>query len=248
MKIIKISECGSILVHLALDSKNFDYFHCSSPTMMISVDITNLNNKLQLITGEDPIVIYMSKDNRSVLYIKSSTEGNGAGGEESSIELALMEEEYVEMKIPKTEFISMITIKSNDFHNMCKKIQNNTHVVEIIMVGDRITFRGNDEGGKLQKTFIDNSCKNNDDDDEDNANQDGKLQKKKDKIVKVDNEIVQGKFNLKSITGFSKCNKLSETITIYMKNNYPLLLCIEVSALGKLYVFLTPVEDDQKDN
>jgi len=58
------------------------------------------------------------------------------------------------------------------------------------------------------------------------------------------NVVVQGKYELKNLLNFSKCNKLCSTIDIYLKNQFPLVLVIAIATLGKMYVFLTPIEEE----
>ena len=222
IRIVRLSESKNILIHLRLDYQNFNFFYCEDPIIRVNVDINNLNNKLKLVSNSVPIMIYMNRDNRSVLYIKSCSDEDTCDGE-SAIEIYLMDEEYIDVRIPKTKFQNVISIDSTKFHSICKQIYNNSQVVEIIIVGNKIKFRGEDDGGKMEISFLDPTLNNN---------------------SKEDMEIVQGKFELKNIIGFSKSNKLCGNIKIYMKNSFPLLLGIEVQTLGKMYVFLTPIDEE----
>ena len=63
--------------------------------------------------------------------------------------------------------------------------------------------------------------------------------KKKDKP----DHVVQGVYELRNLMNFSKCNKLCNTIELYLKNDFPLVLVISVATLGKMYVFLSPIEN-----
>lgn len=222
IRILRLTEDKSILIKLKLDASNFEYFRCDEPKITIGVDMHNLHALLKMINDDDPIILYMNKDNRSVLYIRSLNENNESS-EETDIEVFLMEIPNPEMPIPPTEFQNKITIASDKFHNICKHLNNNSTHVEIRSVNNEILFRGQNDGGKVTKSYKDINENN----------------KKKDKS----NQVIQGLYELRNLMSFSKCNKLCNTIDIYLRNDFPLVLVIAVATLGKMYVFLSPIEN-----
>ena len=221
IRIIRLTEDKSILVKVILDAANFEYFRCDEPKIIIGVDMHNFNNLLKPIKDDDPITLYMNKDNRSFLFIKSSRESDSSS-DEIEIKLNLLELPNPEIPLPPTEFQNKITIASDKFHTTCKQLNNNSTHVELTAVNNQISLKGQNEGGSITITFKDINCN-----------------KKKNHT----NQIVQGVYELKNLMGFSKCTKLCNTIDVYLKNNFPLVLVIAVATLGKMYVFLTPMED-----
>ncbi len=222
IRILRLTEDKSILVKVNLDSINFEHFRCDEPKITIGVDMHNLHSQLKMINDDDPIIMYMNRDNRSTLYIRSLNEGNESS-EETDIEVFLMEIGNSELPIPKTKFQNRITMASDKFHNICKKLNNNSVSVEITSVGNEIKFRGQNESGKVTMSYKDTNYNSNKKSDSD--------------------QIVQGMYELRNLMGFSKCNKLCPTIDIYLKNDFPLVLVIGVQTLGKMYVFLSPIEN-----
>jgi len=203
-----------------LDAHNFDYFRCDEPKITIGVDMHNLHVHLKMVNDDDPILLYMNRNNRSILYISSLNE-NKKSSEETDIEVYLMDIGNPEMPIPRTEFQNRIQMASDKFHNICKHLNNNSTFVEITSVGNEISFRGQNEGGKITMSYKDtNHSKKND---------------------KAD-QVVQGIYELRNLMCFSKCNKLCSIIDIYLKNDFPVVLVISVSTLGKMYVFISPIE------
>ena len=221
IRILRLTEDKSILIKLNLNADKFDSFKCLEPKLSIGVDMHNLHGLLKMISDDDPIVFYMNRDNRSTLFIQSLNENN-EGCEETKIEMFLMEIENTEMPIPKTKFQNKITMASDKFHAICKHLNNNSVHVEIQSINDEISFRGQNDGGKATKSYKD-------------VNYTG---------VKKPDQVVQGVYELRNLMSFSKCNKLCNTIEIYLKNEFPLVLVISVANLGKMYVFLTPIEND----
>jgi proliferating cell nuclear antigen len=62
----------------------------------------------------------------------------------------------------------------------------------------------------------------------------------------LDNNIIQGYYNLKHLVLFTKCSNLCNSIEIYMKNNFPIVIKFAVGSIGNLTLALAPkVEIDQ---
>lgn len=221
IRILRLTEDKSILIKLTLDASNFEYFRCDEPKITIGVDMHNLHALLKMVSDDDPIVMYMNRDNTSALYIRSLNENNESS-EETDIEIYLMEIGNPEMPIPQTEFQNKIAIATDKFHTICKHMNNNSTFVEITSIGNEISFRGQNEGGKITMSYKDIN-----------------YNKKKDST----DHVVQGLYELRNLMGFSKCNKLCNVIELYLKNDFPLVLVIHVATLGKMFVFLSPIED-----
>lgn len=223
IRILRLTEDKNILIKLNLDADNFEEFECLEPKIIIGVDMHNLHAMLKLVNDDDPITLYMNKDNRSALYIQGSNASNDCS-EETDIEIYLMDIGNPEMPIPQTEFQNKITMASDKFHTICKHLNNNSTFVEITSINNEISFRGQNEGGKVTMSYKDIHITG----------------KRKDKPE----QVVQGVYELRNLMNFSKCNKLCNTIDIYLKNDFPLVLVISVATLGKMYIFLSPIEND----
>ena len=116
-----------------------------------------------------------------------------------------------EINIPRIQFQNKISIECFELNSICKKMYN-----ELLEYAD-ITINNN------EITLNDIVLGNNN-----NGNPINK------------NNFNQGKFELQDLILFSKCDRLCRVINMYFKENYPLLLEINVNNLGKLYVFIQP--------
>jgi len=221
IRILRLTQDKSVLIKLILDAVNFEYFKCTEPKITIGIDMSQLHAMLKSINDNDPITLYMNRDNRSTLYIHSTSENN-EHTEETDLEVCLMDIGNQEMPLPRAEFQNKITMAADKFHTICKHLNNNSVHVEITSINNEISFKGKNEGGKISRTYKDANSK------------------KKDK----QNHVVQGNYELRNLMYFSKCNKLCQTIDIYLKNDFPLVLVISVATLGKMYIFLTPTDQD----
>jgi hypothetical protein len=53
-------------------------------------------------------------------------------------------------------------------------------------------------------------------------------------------EIVQGLFELRFLIIFTKCTNLCSTVTLYLKNDYPLIVKYSIAMLGEIKLVLSP--------
>jgi hypothetical protein len=59
-------------------------------------------------------------------------------------------------------------------------------------------------------------------------------------------EIVQGLFELRFLIIFTKCTNLCNSVTLYLKNDYPLIVKYGIAALGEIKLVLSPSKSDDK--
>jgi len=60
-----------------------------------------------------------------------------------------------------------------------------------------------------------------------------------------EDNIIQGYYNLKHLVLFAKCTNLCNSIEMYMKNNFPIVIKLTVCSLGSLKLALsTKIELD----
>ena len=60
-------------------------------------------------------------------------------------------------------------------------------------------------------------------------------------FIKVnDTEIVQGVFALKHLVLFTKCTNLCNSIEMYLKNDYPIIIKYSIASLGSIKLCLAP--------
>jgi hypothetical protein len=118
-------------------------------------------------------------------------------------------------------------MSSARFQKICREISQFSEKIEITCVGNQLIFKGCNESSS-QEIRIKPSP--NGMSFETNENPD---------------EIVQGVFKLKHLVQFSKCANLSNTIKLFIRNDYPLVLQSDIAGLGLIRICLAPnAEDD----
>lgn len=220
IKICTMDSTHVILIHLKLDAKKFEYFYCESKKL-IGINILNLNKIIKTINNNDMLTLYMLKDDCNHLCIKiENTEKNT----KRITKLNLLDLENNNFEIPPAVFNSVITLPSNDFQKICRDINNLSEFVEIKNINNQLIISCNGDFCS-QETIISDS-------DQKMTTDEASTQ-----------EIFQGVFNIKYLVMFTKCTNLSNTVELYLKNDYPLIIQYTVGSLGSVKLCLAPQQN-----
>lgn len=264
IRIIKLSTDGIVLIKLQLYADKFDYFWCEPAKIVAGVELSCVVNFLKPIKDNCQLIIYMQKNSNNLFFKSIRDVDNNL--EEVTIEIGLIDSENKE-DIPKPEeFQTKIVMVPEKLYAICKNFDNNATKIEIIFLGGEIMFVGKNDNGKITMRFQDkdkdkaciiennvNGLKGLSNDDpsydeySDEEAEKSTSKKKQSKTITStntnNNVIIQGVYDLKYLTEFSKCNRLCQKIEMYLKNDFPLIIAIPVATLGKMYAFLAPIKD-----
>jgi DNA polymerase III sliding clamp (beta) subunit (PCNA family) len=207
-----LSNNKSKLIELNLNAKNFEYFTCDEPKISIGVDIYQLHYLLNLFGDDESIILYMKK-NKHTLCIK-----NINGNKKIKTDLLNLEDLNGEMQIPMPQ--NKITMKSSEFHTVCG-IFRRVHIdyINISLINNKILFESINDCGKVKISYDSiNPTKNN------------------------YSGTICNMYETQELINISNCDKLCDTIDIYMQKDFPLVLDMTLPMLGKMYIFITPCE------
>ena len=219
IKICTMDSTHTILIHLRLDSENFEEYHCLSKTF-IGINMLNLNKIIKTINNNDTISFFMQKDNCNVLGIKIDNSEKHAS---RVTYMNLLDLENNNIEIPSATFNSVITLPSGDFQKICRDINGFADFLEIKNINSQLILSCT--GDFIQSHEITIS-----DGDQITVSHSEMNEK----------EIFQGIFNLKYLVLFTKCTNLSNTVELYLKNDYPLIVRYSVGSLGEIKLCLAP--------
>lgn len=255
MTIVKLSEDKTVLIKTNLVSNQFDSFVCLEPVILIGVNMNILYQSINKLN--DKITFYLDKDDRTVLFVQDT---------HLSIPVPLIDLCEVTMPIPITMFDSKISISSRKFskiHNkfttdiqaVCNKMSlitgemnylcnsyadnlemrainmklisvvtkfqtlanNYNHGIKISSVGNELNFTGPTHSIKL-------------------SSDSNKLE------IRSPSDTREPQYDIKNLLNVCLCDTLCNTFELFMKQDFPLVIVISVATLGKLYVFIAPIE------
>ena len=190
IKIMAMDSSHTVLVHLKLNSDNFEEFKCNTK-LILGINMINLFKLIKTMSNNDTLTLYVEEDNQSVLGIKIE---NSEKNTITRYKLNLMDLHEDNIQIPPTIFESVITLPSSDFQKICRDMHNLADDIEIKSVGSQLIF----------------NCKG------DFASQETCIGEANSGMTFIQNqhpdEIVQGLFALKHLVLFSKCTNLCNSI------------------------------------
>lgn len=212
LKVIAMDPSHSVLVHLKLESDKFEVFHCPEATTL-GINTLNFFKLVKALQNNDTLTLYVEKDNINQLCIKMD---NGEANRTTTYRMNLMDLNQENFQIPAVEFDAVITLPSSDFQKICRDMYNLGDNMEIRSYGEQISF----------------SCSG------DIASQTTTIGQSDIGGLSVINEntsnIVQGIYALKYLVLFTKCTNLCNTIELFLKNDYPLIIRYNVANLGSI--------------
>lgn len=223
IKVMAMDSSHTVLVHLKLQSCNFEYYKLNRDKVTIGVNMINLFKLIKTMGNNDTLSLFIEEDNESVLGIRLE---NNDKNTRTKYELNLMDLHEENIHCPPAEFESVITLPSVDFQKICRDMHNLADNIEIQSLGNQLIFRCNGDFAS-QETVI------------------GEMGTGGMTFLKNDSpdEIVQGIFALKHLVLFSKCTNLCANIELYLKNDYPLIIKYSVASLGEIKLCLAPKVD-----
>lgn len=221
MKIIAMDVTHTVLVYLKLDAKNFEHFTCKKKSIL-GINMTNLFKLIKAMGNNDTLTMFLSKNDQNRLGIKiENSEKNSV----TKFKLNLLDLNDETIQIPPASFDSVITMPSGDFQKLCRDMHGLADILEIKSVDNLLIF----------------SCRG------DFCTQETKLGQTTNGMTFVKNNnpnlIVQGYFALKHLVLFTKCTNLCNSIELYLKNNYPLIINYSVASLGNIKLCLAPQQN-----
>jgi proliferating cell nuclear antigen len=217
MKIITMDPTQTILVHLKLEKENFEYYHCKHK-IFIGINMLNFFRLIKTLTNNDTLTLFIEEDNTNLLGIRIE---NGEKNSLTNYYLNLIEVDETTYQIPPAQFESIITMPSSEFNKICRDMMNISEIIEIKSVGSQLIFSCKGEFAQ-QETII------------------GETNNGLNFVKSNQDNIIQGYYNLKHLVLFTKCTNLCNSIEMYMKNNFPIVIKFTVGSLGNLKLCLAP--------
>jgi proliferating cell nuclear antigen len=210
IRVFHLTE-NNVLLNLNLNAQNFEHFKCIKPKITININMRSLYSAIKNINNDNFISMRI-EDSCDILCIRETNE-NKCFIQEKNICVSLIKNFEFIRYIPLIRFYDKITMASDKLKYICDHLNNDSTFVEITLRNNEILFRGQNEGRMITTSY-------------------------KDINKNEPNRIIQNVYESKNLMSFIKCTKLCNNIDFYMKNEFPLVLVINVGTLGNLYVFI----------
>ena len=217
LKVMAVNKTQTILIHLKLDADRFDYYYCARKKLVLGINMANFYRLIKTMSNFDTLTLAVDDDDINKLIIKLE---NGDKNCVSTYKLNLMDLDIEDIEVEPAKFPYSINMLSGDFHKICKDMHNIAEKIEIKCTSKKIYFTCKGEMASLETELGETA-----------------------NGLSIDvykDEIVQGLFELKNLVLFTKCTNLCHTVTLFIKNDYPLIIKYSVAALGEIKLCLSP--------
>ena len=218
IKIVTMDNAHVILVHLKLHAEKFEYYECKKP-ISIGINMLNFYKIIKTINNNDVLSLFVYEDDLNHLGVKLE---NVEKNTRTTYKINLLDLNNEKFEIPEVTFNSVVTLPASDFQKITRDMNNLAEFVEIKNVNNEIIL-----------TCTGDFC-----------TQETVLSDKENDSIQITSEnkddIIQGNFSLKYLVLFTKCTNLSNTVELYLKNDYPLIIKYTVASLGNIKLCLSP--------
>lgn len=222
IRILSMDPMHTTLVDMNLSKDTFEVFHCLQK-QTIGINMVNFFKLIKTVSNNDILTLFIEKNDMNHLGIHIENEQKKS---KTTFKLNLLDLSSNVSSVP-VQFKPSITMKSTDFQKICRDMYTISDEIEMKCVAGQfiLTCKGD---FAQQETILGES-----------STCDMTIATTVDENGQ-EVDIVQGNFSLKYLTLFTKCTNLCQTIQIYFKNDYPLIVCYQVGSLGEIKLCLAP--------
>jgi proliferating cell nuclear antigen len=174
---------------------------------------------IKTLSNTDSLTLFLPASNPNKLGIKAE---NAEKQTTNTWMMKLFDTNVENIEMPNIQFSNIIHMPSADFQKICRDFNALAEKLEIACSGSDLIFKCFGDFVEGETMILSES-----------QTAGVKVQK-----LGSPTEIVQGVFELKYLTMFTKCTNLCPSIELYLKNDYPLVLRYMVANLGEIRLVL----------
>ena len=232
LKINVLDPTKSLLMNVKLNGSEFSKFECIQNKLVLGIDTNSFSNLLDSANHKDVFKLSMYQNNPNICEMKLCHIDDTT----STFNIKPIDIAINDTSMPAITFTAVITMDSIKFYKLCTKMNKMADQVEIKCFPDKIIFACVKNGIEMKSTFMAT---------DDHIG-----------IIYQDNKnsppFVSNIFEIKKLLLMSKYSPLSNTVDIFMKNDFPLTAKYNIGTLGRILILLTPIEKktihDKNDN
>lgn len=220
VKLVCLDGSRCAMIYLKLHAENFEEYHCPG-TFHAGVNMHNLFKLLRITSSHDTVVIYATHAESNEMGITiSNVERNTS----TDFKLKLLDVDFENITVPAVTFDAVLTLPSAYFQRICRDMLNLSDVMIVATCGNDLVLSCNGDFAR-QETVIRESddCMS---------------------IQTASPQLVQGRYSLKFLTLFCRASSLSNTMEMYLKQDFPMVIKFAVASLGEIRFCLAQKMDE----
>ncbi|XP_021601205.2 proliferating cell nuclear antigen [Manihot esculenta] len=215
------------LVALLLRSEGFEHYRCDRNISM-GMNLNNMSKMLKCSGNDDIITIKADDGSDTVTFMFESPTQDKI----SDFEMKLMDIDSEHLGIPEAEYHAIVRMPSAEFAKICKDLASigDTVVISVTKEGVKFSTRGDIGTANIvvrQNTTVD---------------------KPEEATIVEMNEPVSLTFALRYMNSFTKATPLSNTVTISLSSELPVVVEYKIAEMGYIRFYLAPkIEEDEDE-
>jgi len=213
------------LIQLTLKAEGFEQFRVDHTTNL-GINLEHFIKILKCAGNNDSLTLKsIDNDDKLTLLFESEDQDRI-----SQFDLKLMEIDADTFSIPPTSYNCIVKMPSAEFQRICRELTAIGENVEVSVSKEGVKFAvvGSHGSGSI-------TCKHST-----SADDDGKQVQ-----IKVDEKMSQ-KFTLRYLNHFAKASCISDSVTLMLNDEVPLVVEYKIGDLGHLRYFLAPKADTEE--
>lgn len=220
VRLLTMDGARCALVYLKLHSESFEEYKCAA-TLDVGINMASMFKLVRTTGSHDTVTMYMEAGAANELGI---TIQNAEKNSKTDFKMKLLDVDSEEIKIPDVDFDSVITMPSAYFQRICRDMLNISDTMTISSQGNKLVLGCVGDFAR-QETVI--------------GEADAGMS-----VSAKSNKKIEGRFSLKYLSLFCKAANLCNTIELFLRESYPLILKYHVASLGEIRFCLAPKVDE----
>lgn len=135
IRILAIDGSHVCLVHSRLKAEKFIKYECKRKSITAGINVGAFYKLLKPVSSTDTLTFYMEADNDHELHICVR---NSEKNQVSTYTYKLLDIDEKDFSVPDVEFPVAFTMRSQDFQNMCRHLNNIGDEIDIKCVGEQL--------------------------------------------------------------------------------------------------------------
>lgn len=220
VRLLTMDGARCALISMKLRADSFEEFQCDGK-YTVGINVASMFKLVRITGSHDTITLYMLPEFSNELGI---TIQNAEKNSFTDFRLKLLDVDSEEITIPDVEFDSVITMPSAYFQRLCRDALNLADHMTIKSQGNKLVLSCAGDFAR-QETII------------------GQADAGMNITSREDAAVVEGKFSLKYLSLFCKASSLCNTLELYLKDSFPLIMKYNIASLGEVKFVLAPSAD-----
>ncbi|CAI0392986.1 unnamed protein product, partial [Linum tenue] len=215
------------LVALLLRAEGFEHFRCDRNISM-GMNLGNMAKMLKCAGNDDIITIKGDDGSDTVTFMfESPTQDKIA-----DFEMKLMDIDSEHLGIPDAEYQAIVRMPSAEFMRICKDLATIGDTVVISVTKEGVKFSARGDMGSANIVLRQNTT----------------VDKPEEATIIEMNEPVSLTFALRYMNSFTKATPLSNTVTLSLSAELPIVVEYKIAEMGYIRYYLAPkIEDEEEE-